>query len=127
MNKNAYIQIALRGKNFCMASKDGFEIVWSNPLRFAVVGGVGSIIMFIGKLLIASITTVIVWVIFSYSGWGTLISPVLPLIVVFVYSWAISMLFMSVYELAMDTLLVCFIVDESNQKEEGKNTPKYAP
>lgn len=110
-----------------MASKDGFEIIWSNPLRFAVVGGVGSIIMFIGKLLIASATTAIMWAVFNYSGWGTLISPLLPLLVVFVYSWVISMLFMSVYELAMDTLLVCFIVDETNQKEEGKNNPKYAP
>jgi len=41
INKMAYIQIALRGKNFCNAAKDGFEIAWSNPLRFAIVGGVG--------------------------------------------------------------------------------------
>lgn len=41
INKNAYIQIALTGKNFCMAAKDGFETVWSNPLRYAIVGGVG--------------------------------------------------------------------------------------
>lgn len=41
INKNAYIMIALSGKNFCAASKEGFEVVWSNPLRYAVVGGVG--------------------------------------------------------------------------------------
>lgn len=57
INKMAYIQIALRGKNFCSAAKDGFEIAWSNPLRFAIVGGVGEIIMFLGKLMIASTTT----------------------------------------------------------------------
>ena len=83
LNKNAYIQIALRGKNFCMASKDGFEIVWSNPLRFGIVAGVGSIIMFIGKLLIASATTAVMWAIFTYSGWGTITSPLLPLLVHF--------------------------------------------
>ena len=83
MNKNAYIQIALRGKNFCMASKDGFEIIWSNPLRFAIVGGVGSVIMFIGKILIASATTAVMWAVFMYSGWGTITSPLLPLLVIY--------------------------------------------
>jgi hypothetical protein len=64
-----------------MASKDGFEIIWSNPIRFATVGGVGAIIMFIGKLLISSATTAIMWSIFTYSGWGKIISPLLPLLV----------------------------------------------
>ncbi len=54
LNKTAYIQIALQGKNFCMAAKDGFEIVWSNGLRYAIVTGVGEIIMFMGKIFIAA-------------------------------------------------------------------------
>ena len=41
LNKTAYIQIAIRGKNFCMAAKDGFEIVWSNGMRYLIVAGVG--------------------------------------------------------------------------------------
>ena len=58
INKTAYIQIALRGKNFCNAAKDGFEIVWANPLRYMIVNGVGYIIMFLGKLMIAATSTV---------------------------------------------------------------------
>lgn len=57
INETAYIQIALRGKNFCSAAKDGFEIVWSNGVRYLVVAGVGGIIMFIGRVLIATGTT----------------------------------------------------------------------
>lgn len=34
---------------------------------------------------------------------------------------------MIVYELAMDTLLVCFIVDETNQKNSGGKGPIRAP
>jgi hypothetical protein len=56
INTQAYIQIALRGKNFCYAAKDGFELAWSNVLRYAIVGGVGQIIMFLGKLTIAALT-----------------------------------------------------------------------
>ena len=54
LNKTAYIQIALRGKNFCMAAKDGFETVWSNGMRYLIVAGVGEIMMFIGKLMISA-------------------------------------------------------------------------
>lgn len=53
INKTAYIQIALRGKNFCMAAKDGFEIVWNNGIRYLIVAGIGQIMMFIGKIMIS--------------------------------------------------------------------------
>lgn len=56
INTQAYIQIAIRGKNFCYAAKDGFELAWSNAVRYAIVGGVGSVIMFLGKLMIAALT-----------------------------------------------------------------------
>lgn len=45
----------------------------------------------------------------------------------FIISFAVGMLFMSVYSVAMDTILQCFIVDESNQQEKGGKTALYAP
>lgn len=66
INTQAYIQIALRGKNFCYAAKDGFMLAWSNPMRYAIVGGIGMIIMFLGKLLIACLTAFIFYLIITY-------------------------------------------------------------
>ena len=66
INETAYIQIALRGKNFCMAAKDGFEIVWSNGMRYLIVAGVGGIMMFIGRLLIATGTTALFYCLISF-------------------------------------------------------------
>lgn len=66
INTQAYIQIALRGKNFCYAAKDGFMLAWSNPMRYAIVGGIGMIIMFLGKLLIACLTAIIFYLIITY-------------------------------------------------------------
>lgn len=80
MNKNAYIQIALSGKNFCMAAKDGFEIVWSNPLRYAVVGGIGGIIMFLGKIAIAAASTAAMYAYLTY-GPHTVMGKLLFLLV----------------------------------------------
>lgn len=66
INTQAYIQIAIRGKNFCYAAKDGFELAWSNPLRFAIVGGIGSVIMFLGKIMIAISTAFIFYLFITY-------------------------------------------------------------
>lgn len=81
INKNAYIQIALSGKNFCMAAKDGFELVWSNPLRYAIVGGIGSIIMFLGKIMIAAGTTAAMYAYLTY-GPNTVMGKLLFLMVI---------------------------------------------
>jgi solute carrier family 44 (choline transporter-like protein), member 2/4/5 len=48
VNKNAYIQIALSGKNFCSAMKDAFAALSSNFLRFATVSSLGGVFVFIG-------------------------------------------------------------------------------
>ena len=66
INTQAYIQIALRGRNFCYAAKDGFELVWSNPLRYAIVGGIGTVIMFLGKFIIASLTAFLFYILVTY-------------------------------------------------------------
>lgn len=41
INKTAYIQIAIRGKSFCNAAFDGFDLVWANALRYTIVAGIG--------------------------------------------------------------------------------------
>ena len=66
INTQAYIQIALKGRNFCYAAKDGFELVWSNPLRYAIVGGIGTVIMFLGKLMIACLTAFLFYLFVTY-------------------------------------------------------------
>lgn len=66
INTQAYIQIALRGKNFCYAAKDGFMLAWSNPMRYAIVGGIGAVIMMLGKLLIAALTAFVFYLFITY-------------------------------------------------------------
>jgi len=49
-------------------------------------------------------------------------STFLPLIIIFIFSWAISGIFMSVYGMAIDTILMCFLYDEKHSmgNMEGK-------
>jgi hypothetical protein len=84
INTNAYIQIALRGKSFCNAAKDGFEIVWANAMRYAVVGGIGSVIMFLGRLIIATLTALAFYCLITFvtSVRNNYLQPLYQIIVV---------------------------------------------
>lgn len=75
------------------------------------MNGIGAVIMFIGKLLIACGTTGAVYAFITYTSYAKVLSPLLYLLLVFVYSYAIAVVFMTVYDLGMDSLLMCFIVD----------------
>lgn len=112
-----------------MAAKDGFEMVWSNGIRYAIVSGVGEIMMFLGKLAIAGLTTGAFYLLIIYNPGSRInvLQPIYLLIIVFIMSFSVGMLFMAVYSLAMDTLLACFVVDESNQKAKGAKAAQYAP
>merc|ERR1712054_458178 len=56
LNKNAYIQIALLGKNFCVSAKNAFFLIARNIARFGVVAYLGSILHFMGIVFITGAT-----------------------------------------------------------------------
>lgn len=119
MNKNAYIQIAITGKNFCSASADVVALIAANPLRYTIVGAVGTILALVGKLLIAALTTFLFYLFITFvsSVKENVQEPIYLLIVVAITSYAVALIFMSVFEVSVDTLLVCFLIDErSNVK-----------
>lgn len=82
-------------------------------MRYAVVGGVGSVIMFLGKLMIAALTAGGFYLLISYvsSIRQNYLQPFYQVLLAGILGYIVGMLFMSVYTVAMDTLLVCFIVD----------------
>jgi len=123
LNKNAYIQIALSGKNFCLAAKDAFFIILKNPLRFGVVSSIGGVFILVGKLFISGLTTLGAYLYITESDnySDSVYSPFIPTLMVFLFSYAIAAAFMTIYGLASDAILGCFILDEELQKK--KNAP----
>lgn len=79
--------------------------------------------------MIAGSSTFIFYLMITYiSSINTnVLEPIYLLIVVFQISFVVAIFFMSIYTLAMDTILQCFIVDEANQKAKGGKTALYAP
>ena len=107
LNKNAYIQIALTGKNFCCAAKDAFSLILSNLARFAILGPVGGTFKFIGVLIISGSGTAVCYLICTYYTNVTvnIYSPIAPTIASGIICSFIAILFMTVYGMGIDTIL----------------------
>ena len=83
LNRNAFVQIALQGKSFCSAAKDAIVLLIKNPGRFAVVNGLGSVFILLGKLFICALSTFVGYILITeipkYKD--KIYSPILPVIV----------------------------------------------
>jgi len=128
LNKNAYIQIALTGKNFCFAAKDGFLLAMGNPLRYSVLYGITGIFVFFGKVFISALTALAAYLVIT--KWdkfsADLYSPVIPTLIVLIFAYGIGNAFMTVYGMAAETILACFVLDEELNKKKNA-PPRHCP
>ncbi|XP_052789549.1 choline transporter-like protein 2 [Mya arenaria] len=119
LNKNAYILIAIHGKNFCASAKDAFFLIMRNIVRIVVLDKVTDFILFISKLCCVSAVGAASF--FFFGGYinityfsdyvPTLNYFFTPVILVIIGTFLIASLFFSVYSMAVDTLFMCFLED----------------
>ncbi|KAG9471844.1 hypothetical protein GDO78_022613, partial [Eleutherodactylus coqui] len=134
LNRNAYIMIAVYGKNFCVSAKNAFKLLMRNIVRVVVLDKVTDLLIFFGKLIVVGGVGVLSF--FFFSGRlpipnDSFKSPTLnyywiPILTVVVGSYMIAQGFFSVYNMCVDTLFLCFLEDlERNDGSAEK--PYYMP
>lgn len=119
LNRNAYIMIAIYGKNFCVSAKNAFMLLMRNIIRVVVLDKVTDLLLFFGKLLVVGGVGVLSF--FFFSGRipvpgnsfrsETLNYYWMPIIAVVFGSYLIAHGFFSVYNMCVDTLFLCFLED----------------
>ncbi|XP_032387436.1 choline transporter-like protein 5-A isoform X2 [Etheostoma spectabile] len=117
MNRNAYIMVAIYGKNFCSSAREAFFLLMRNVVRVAVLDRVTDFLLFLGKVLIAGGVGVVAFFFFTRK------IPVIqeeepnlnyywvPLLTVVMGAYLIAHGFFSVYAMCVDTLFLCFCDD----------------
>uniref|UniRef100_A0A9J8C9V1 Choline transporter-like protein n=1 Tax=Cyprinus carpio carpio TaxID=630221 RepID=A0A9J8C9V1_CYPCA len=109
LNMNAYTATAINSTNFCTSARDALFILAENALRVAAINSVGDFVLFLGKVLIVSCTAFAGVLALNYqreySVW------VLPLIIVCVFSFLVAHCFLSIFEIVVDVLFLCFAID----------------
>ena len=124
ISHNAYVLIAINGSGFCSAAGQATKAVLTNGLRYVTLVVVSDAILFLGKVGTAASSAFFCFVYLdkSYPD-GTLSSPLVPVIVVFLTAFAMASLVFGVVEQAVTATLLCLIDDED--RHDG--AAKYAP
>ncbi len=59
INHNAYTIISIEGLSFCTSARKAFVLIVENSLRIATINSVGDFLLFLSKLTVSIITTII--------------------------------------------------------------------
>jgi len=125
LNSNAYIYMALSGEDFCSSAVNSFILILKNKAKFAFVGGMADIFMFLAKFFIASMSTVFTWLFLAIVS--DVESPYLPLFVVFMIAYMIASIFIAVFEVSSNTILQCYLLDSDIARQSGLANPNHIP
>eukprot|EP00794_Sanderia_malayensis_P015816 gene15816-17411_t len=121
LNKNAYIEIAVYGKNFCVSAKNAFCLLLRNILRAAVLDKVTDFLLFIGRITVT--LGVAVGSFYWFKDRKDLNYYLAPVMIITVGAYMIASAFFSVYEMAIDTIFLCFL--EDSERHDGSPEKPY--
>ncbi|RUS76954.1 hypothetical protein EGW08_015274 [Elysia chlorotica] len=130
INRNAYIVIAVHGRNFCSAAQHGFLLVMRNVLRAAILDKVCDFLMLVSKLLVTAASGAVAY--FWFQNEVPFVDKYVPdvhhflapVLLVVVGSYLIVDSFFDVYSMAVDTIFICFLED-IERNDGSKDRPYY--
>ncbi|XP_054422835.1 choline transporter-like protein 5 [Pteronotus mesoamericanus] len=129
LNRNAYVMIAIYGKNFCRSARDAFNLLIRNVLEVAVMDKVTDFVLVLGKLLVAGCIGVLAFLLFTQKisiikeGPTSLNYYWVPLLTVIIGSYLVAHGFFSVYAMCIDTIFICFL--EDLERNDGSSERPY--
>ena len=109
LNRNAYIMTSIYGESFCSAASHSFSLLSRNLVRVVVLDKVTDFILFVGKLLVTSLATLLA--ILLLSTVPELNYQPVPIILAIFGSFSIATCFSSIYAMAVDTIFLCVLED----------------
>ncbi|XP_054623629.1 choline transporter-like protein 5-A isoform X2 [Dunckerocampus dactyliophorus] len=117
MNRNAYIMMAIYGKNFCTSAREAFFLLMRNMVRVAVLDRVTDFLLFLGKVMIAGGIGVVAY--FFFTRKMPLLQEQAPnlnyyelsIMTIVVGAYLIAHGFFNVYTTCVDTFFLCFCDD----------------
>ncbi|XP_059504033.1 choline transporter-like protein 3 isoform X2 [Stegostoma tigrinum] len=109
LNQNAYIATAINGTNFCTSAKEAFFLIVNNALNVATINCFGDFLLFLGKVFVVCFTVFGGLMAFNYNR--DLNVWVVPLIMVSFFAYLMAHCFLSVFEMVVDVLFMCYAVD----------------
>jgi hypothetical protein len=123
VSKNAFVWTAIYGDAFIPAACSSFALIWANLARLAAINLVGDFLLFLGKLVVALFTTGLVAIVIDKHYQDDVSSLVMPAVVIFLVSYLVASLFMVIFDVTIDTVFLCFLIDEKFNRNGNMLAP----
>ena len=122
INKNGLIMTAITGDNFCGGACASFKLVWNNIARVAAISLVGTCLISVGQVLVAVTCAAGAAAVLLYvETYSTQVSSiVLPVLLVMILAYYAASIFLSIFDAAVDTIFICFLLDEEKNGNSGR-------
>lgn len=122
-NKHVYIEMALKGTNYCTSASEGSKVVARNLMRFGVLHGLGEIVMNFVVIFIVLLGTYCAYISIRIFNPQTqdVHGTTAVLLVVGVVMFSVSKLFAHIWEVSSDSIMHCHCIDECLEGGEAKN------
>ncbi|KAL7017410.1 hypothetical protein ACKWTF_010365 [Chironomus riparius] len=118
--RNAYIIVAKDGTPFFESGKKAFGLLFRNLMDVVALNNFGDIVLVIGRLFIVGIA--------GFIGYELMNRPevnvvAIPMVIAVVFAFLIAHCFISVFEMTVDTIFICFC--EDCEENDGASKPYY--
>eukprot|EP00485_Elphidium_margaritaceum_P013143 CAMPEP_0202693860 /NCGR_PEP_ID=MMETSP1385-20130828/7876_1 /ASSEMBLY_ACC=CAM_ASM_000861 /TAXON_ID=933848 /ORGANISM="Elphidium margaritaceum" /LENGTH=668 /DNA_ID=CAMNT_0049349607 /DNA_START=44 /DNA_END=2050 /DNA_ORIENTATION=+ len=123
VNKESFVFISIYGTPFCYSAYTAFKILVHSMGRTVMVEGVSKYTELFGRVSVAALNTGIAVLVLKYLPYyqDTVSSYLVPAVVIFTMTYMIAAVFMMVFEVGVESIFLCFLVDEQVHGE-----PKFA-
>ncbi|KAL7012087.1 hypothetical protein ACKWTF_014619 [Chironomus riparius] len=119
--RNAYIIIALDGTPFFESGKRAFHLLKDNLDHCYSVNQFGDIVLAVCRFLVTLIAGFVAYEILKRPG---LEDPMFfPLLVAIIFAFFIAHCFVTVFEMTVDTVFICYCIDI--EENDGEENPYY--
>ena len=129
ITRNAYVQVALTSRHFCLSAWNAFILILRNAARFTFVEWIAFMFAILGKILVISMVCLFAYFILDmWDGLSHDMSSFFPVIfAVGLIAFGICTVFFDVFSIAGNTIMQCFILDSEISNAMGRGSAGHQP
>jgi len=117
INRDAYVEIGIHGHSFITGAKRAFTVLASNPLKLLAIKSVSTVLLAIAKISVV-FGTISMAIILTEEKTNQLNYSWSPIVVSALYAYIVAHWFLSVYEMVIDALFICYCEDYERSKNQ---------
>ena len=126
LSRSAYVVMMVRGSNFCASAQEAFSLLTKHMVKVAVLRSVGWAFLLLGKVFIsAGAAATGAFLLLTQEPYTTELFSIVPAVVtIAIGAWVVGTGFMSVYNMAIETVFLCYTMDREPSRSGQESVAK---